>query len=147
MGKGEYNRTRRNHTSRRDRKLRISGNTRSVCKRVFPRPSNAAFRRCLNKIIKYYGLGRNFRVGAGQDFTNGEVRMRVYDGSNKGSIKWTFAGNSHENFNAGMLRDMASMRLGNFDSYIQGTRGRKYERFRRVRNSLKDLGVKEDGEN
>ena len=73
--------------------------------------------------------------------------MRVFDAENRGSFKWVFAGNTHESFMAGMLRDGASQRLGNFDSYIQATRGRKFERFRKVRNSFKDLGVKEDGEN
>lgn len=55
-------------------------------------------------------------------WSNGEVRMRVYDAEGKGEHKWVFAGNSHENFRAFMLRDMASMRLGNFDAATQGTR-------------------------
>jgi len=86
-------------------------------------------------------MGRDFRVGTGRNFTNGEVRMRVYDGDAKGICKWVFAGNTHGNFEAGVLRDMASMRLGNFDAFIQATRGRKYERFRKGRNSL--IGKKE----
>jgi hypothetical protein len=56
---------------------------------------------------------------------NGEVRMRVYDGSGKGDYKWVFAGNAHAEFNEGVLRDMASMRLGNFDYIIQATRRNK----------------------
>lgn len=71
--------------------------------------------------------------------TNGEVRMRVYDGDNKGVFKWVFAGNAHEEFNEGVLRDMASMRLGNFDAIIQGTRRNKIkERLKRERNSFKE---------
>jgi hypothetical protein len=68
--------------------------------------------------------------------------MRVYEGNGRGIYKWVFAGNTHENFQESILRDMASMRLGNFDSFIQATRGRKCERFRKVRNSLRE---REDG--
>ena len=93
--------------------------------------------------IRFYGMGKNFSNGTNRNYTNGEVRMRVYDGDSRGVVKWVFAGNARSNFRAGVLRDAASMRLGNFDSYIQGTRGRKYERFRKVRNSLKEK--KEDG--
>jgi hypothetical protein len=57
--------------------------------------------------------------------TNGEVRMRVYSGDGKGLYKWVFAGNAHEEFNEGVLRDMASMRLGNFDYITQATRRNK----------------------
>ena len=81
-------------------------------------------------------MGKDFRVGTGRNYTNGEIRMRVYDGDSRGVCKWVFAGNSHANFQYGMLKDMASMRLGNFDTFIQATRGRKYERFRKGRNSL-----------
>ena len=74
-------------------------------------------------------------------FTNGEVRMRVYDGSNEGVYKWTFAGNAHGNFQAGVLRDSGSMRLGNFDAIIQGTRRNKIkERLRGERNLLLENG-------
>jgi hypothetical protein len=81
-------------------------------------------------------MGKNFRVGTGENYTNGEVRMRIYDGDGKGVFKWVFAGNTHEIFQEGMLRDAAGMRLGNFDSITQATRRNKYERFRRVRNVL-----------
>ena len=87
-------------------------------------------------------MGRDFRVKDGGNFTNGEVRMRVFDGSSKGVYKWVFAGNTHEAFQSGILRDMAAMRLGNFDSFIQASRNRKFERFREVRNSLTE---KENG--
>jgi hypothetical protein len=91
-------------------------------------------------------MGRNFKLGAGRNFTNGEVRMRVYEGSARGVYKWVFAGNTHEHFTEGTLKDMASMRLGNFDSFIQATRGRKYERFRKVRNSLRERENKNEDE-
>jgi hypothetical protein len=83
-------------------------------------------------------VGRDFKIGATENFTNGEVRMRVYEGNTRGIYKWVFAGNTHEHFTEGVLKDMASMRLGNFDGFIQATRGRKYERFRKVRNSLRE---------
>ena len=57
--------------------------------------------------------------------TNGEVRMRVYDGDGKGVYKWVFAGNAHAAFSEGVLRDMAAMRLGNFDLITQATRRNK----------------------
>jgi hypothetical protein len=57
--------------------------------------------------------------------TNGEVRMRVYGGDGKGNFKWVFAGNAHAEFDEGILRDMASMRLGNFDFITQATRRNK----------------------
>ena len=87
-------------------------------------------------------MGRNFRLRAGQNWSNGEVRMRVYDGGNKGVCKWVFAGNTHALFQVGLVKDMAAMRLGNFDGFIQATRNRKFERFRKVRNSLPE---KENG--
>lgn len=80
---------------------------------------------------------RNVRTA--QQFTNGEVRARVYNGDNKGEYRWVFAGNSHANFQAGLLRDVASMNLGNFDAIIQGTRRNKIkERLKRERNSSKE---------
>lgn len=88
--------------------------------------------------IRYYGMGRDFRVKDGGNFTNGEVRMRVFDGSSKGVYKWVFAGNTHEAFQSGILRNMAAMRLGNFDGFIQAARGGKFERFRRDRNAFKE---------
>ena len=88
--------------------------------------------------IRYYGMGKDFRIGVGENCTNGEVRQRVYDGDNRGICKWVFAGNAHANFRAGVVRDMASMRLGNFDFITQATRRNKFERFRKVRNSLKE---------
>lgn len=90
----------------------------------------------LKTTIRYYGMGKNFRVEKGKNYTNGEVRMRIYDGDGKGIFKWVFAGNTHEIFQEGILRDAAGMRLGNFDSIIQATRRNKYERLKRVRNSL-----------
>lgn len=57
--------------------------------------------------------------------TNGEVRMRVYDGDGRGVTKWVFAGNARSAFSEGVLRDMASMKLGNFDYIIQATRRNK----------------------
>ena len=83
-------------------------------------------------------MGKEFHLGTGRNYTNGEVRQRVYDGDSRGVVKWVFAGNSHANFQSGMLKDMASMRLGNFDGFIQATRGRKFERFRKERNSLRE---------
>jgi len=76
-------------------------------------------------------LGKDFKIGVGKNWTNGELRQRIYEGDNKGDYKWVFAGNSHKLFQAGLMRDMASMRLGNFDSFIQATRNKKYERFRK----------------
>lgn len=70
--------------------------------------------------------------------TNGEIRMRVYEGNGRGTFKWVFAGNAHAAFSEGVLRDMASMQLGNFDLIVQATRRNKCERFKRVRNSLKE---------
>jgi len=67
--------------------------------------------------------------------TNGEIRMRVYDGDGKGVFKWVFAGNAHAIFNEGVLRDMASMQLGNFDYVVQATRRNKIkekERWKKV---------------
>ena len=87
-------------------------------------------------------MGRDFKIGATENFTNGEVRMRVYEGNARGIYKWVFAGNTHEHFTEGVLKDMASMRLGNFDYITQATRRNKFERFRKVRNSLLE---KEDG--
>jgi hypothetical protein len=63
--------------------------------------------------------------------TNGEVRMRVYDGDGKGVFKWVFAGNAHAAFSEGVLRDMASMRLGNFDYVVQATRRNKIKEKRK----------------
>jgi hypothetical protein len=51
--------------------------------------------------------------------------MRVYEGDGKGIYKWVFAGNAHDEFTEGVLRDMASMRLGNFDIITQATRRNK----------------------
>lgn len=48
--------------------------------------------------------------------------MRVYDGDGKGVFKWVFAGNAHAAFSEGVLRDRASMELGNFDFIVQATR-------------------------
>ena len=33
--------------------------------------------------------------------TNGEMRMKIYDGSGKSLYKWVFAGNAHDCFNEG----------------------------------------------
>ena len=70
-----------------------------------------------------------------KQYTNGEVRTRIYNGDNKAEYRWVFAGNSHENFQAGLLRDAASMKLGNFDAIIQGTR----------RNKIKQKRSQKDG--
>jgi hypothetical protein len=63
--------------------------------------------------------------------TNGEVRMRVYDGDGKGVFKWVFAGNAHSAFSEGVLRDRAAMQLGNFDYVVQATRKNKINGRRR----------------
>ena len=81
-------------------------------------------------------MGKDFRVGEGCNYTNGEVRMRIYEGDNRGIFKWVFAGNTHSLFEEGVRKDMSAMRLGNFDYITQATRRKKIERFKGERNPL-----------
>ena len=94
-------------------------------------------------MIRNYYTGENCENIFGANPTNGDVRMRIYEGDAKAVYKWVFAGNTHEIFNEGLLKDVAAMRLGNFDIIVQATRRNKFERFRKVRNSLTEK--KENG--
>ena len=61
----------------------------------------------------------------GDACTNGVVRMRMYDGNDKGYYDTVFCGSSHTSFLAGLKSDGINLNMGNFDSIIQSKRARR----------------------
>ena len=87
------------------------------------------------------GIPENCKVDQGRDHvepsfilgdacTNGVVRMRMYDGNDKGYYDSVFCGPSHTSFLAGLKSDGISLNMGNRDFKTQSDRGKRPRRLR-----------------
>jgi len=86
-----------------------------------------------------YPIGGKFRIWKVPEYgpiqyirwTDSTVRMRIYDGYDKGSFRRVFAGNSHSSFEAGLKKDRVSHFFSNFDSKKQSLRAKR-PRWRKI---------------